>query len=37
MPIIDRGYVVENGSLVLSGTGGELLLNPEVRAAYFGA
>jgi branched-chain amino acid transport system ATP-binding protein len=36
MPIIDRGYVVENGSLVLSGTGGELLLNPEVRAAYFG-
>jgi len=36
LPIIDRGYVIENGTLVLKGTGGELMENPEVRAAYFG-
>lgn len=36
LPVIDRGYVVENGMLVLSGTGQELLQNPEVKAAYFG-
>ena len=36
MPIIDRGYVIENGSLVVSGTGAELMNNPEVRSAYFG-
>ncbi len=36
MPIIDRGYVIENGSLVVSGTGAELLSDPEVRSAYFG-
>ncbi len=36
LPIIDRGYVIENGTLVLSGTGKELMDNPEVRAAYFG-
>jgi branched-chain amino acid transport system ATP-binding protein len=36
LPIIDRGYVIENGILVLSGTGQELLNNPEVKAAYFG-
>lgn len=35
-PIIDRGYVIENGTLILSGTGQELMDNPEVRAAYFG-
>lgn len=34
--IIDRAYVIENGSLVLSGTGAELIDNPEVKAAYFG-
>ena len=32
----DRGYVIENGMLTLSGTGGELMDNPEVKAAYFG-
>jgi branched-chain amino acid transport system ATP-binding protein len=37
LPIIDRGYVIENGSLVVSGTGTELLENPEVKSAYFGA
>ena len=36
LPIIDRGYVIENGSLVLFGTGKELMDNPEVKAAYFG-
>ena len=36
LPIIDRGYVIENGTLVLSGTGKELIDNPEVKAAYFG-
>jgi branched-chain amino acid transport system ATP-binding protein len=36
LPIIDRGYVIENGTLVLTGTGPELMENPEVKAAYFG-
>jgi branched-chain amino acid transport system ATP-binding protein len=36
MPIIDRGYVIENGSLVVTGTGAELMNDPEVRSAYFG-
>jgi branched-chain amino acid transport system ATP-binding protein len=36
LPIVDRGYVIENGSLVVSGTGVELLDNPEVKSAYFG-
>ncbi|NWF93469.1 MAG: ABC transporter ATP-binding protein [Syntrophaceae bacterium] len=36
LPIIDRGYVIENGTLVLFGTGKELMENPEVKAAYFG-
>jgi len=29
-----RGYVMVNGQIALSGTGKELLANPEVRAAY---
>ena len=29
-----RGYVMANGRVVLSGTGAELLANPEVRSAY---
>ena len=37
LPIIDRGYVIENGSLVVSGSGAELMENPEVKSAYFGA
>jgi branched-chain amino acid transport system ATP-binding protein len=36
MPIIDRGYVIENGMLVISGTRQELTDNPEVRASYLG-
>ena len=29
-----RGYVMVNGNVTMSGTGQELLANPEVRAAY---
>jgi branched-chain amino acid transport system ATP-binding protein len=36
LPIIDRGYVLENGMLALEGTGNELYNNPEIKAAYFG-
>ncbi|TDA67526.1 MAG: ABC transporter ATP-binding protein [Clostridia bacterium] len=36
MPLIDRGYVIENGTLIVSGSGKELVDNPEVRSAYFG-
>lgn len=36
LPIVDYGYVLENGSAVLSGTRSELIENPDVRAAYFG-
>jgi branched-chain amino acid transport system ATP-binding protein len=36
LPIVDRGYVLENGALNLSGTGAELLDDPDVKAAYFG-
>ncbi len=31
-----RGYVLENGHLVLEGPSGELLENPEVKKAYLG-
>ena len=36
LPIIDRGYVIENGMLALTGTGEELMDNPEIKSAYFG-
>jgi len=36
LPIIDYGYVMENGGAVLEGTAEELTDNPDVRAAYFG-
>lgn len=32
----DRGYVMVNGRISLSGTGEELLTNPQVRIAYLG-
>jgi branched-chain amino acid transport system ATP-binding protein len=32
--LADRAYVMQTGEIVLSGTGAELLANPEVRAAY---
>ena len=31
-----RGYVLENGSLVLEGNSSDLLANPEVKKAYLG-
>ena len=37
LPVIDRGYVMENGMLIVTGTGRELMDNVEVKAAYFGA
>jgi len=36
IPIVDHGYVMENGSVVLEGTSQELMDNPDVNAAYFG-
>jgi branched-chain amino acid transport system ATP-binding protein len=35
-PIIDYGYVLENGGAVLEGTSEELMENPDVKSAYFG-
>ena len=32
--LADRGYVMQTGRIILSGTGAELLANPEIRAAY---
>ena len=37
LAIADRGYVLENGRVVLEDTGANLLVNPEVRKAYLGA
>jgi branched-chain amino acid transport system ATP-binding protein len=34
LKLATRGYVMVNGQITLSGTGKELLANPEVRAAY---
>ena len=34
--LADRGYVLENGAIVLAGTGEELLNNPHVKKAYLG-
>jgi branched-chain amino acid transport system ATP-binding protein len=36
LQIVDRGYVLENGSVALAGTGAELMENPHVRRAYLG-
>ncbi|RJR19739.1 MAG: ABC transporter ATP-binding protein [Desulfobacteraceae bacterium] len=36
LPIIDHGYVLENGTVVLEGSSEELMDNPDVKAAYFG-
>ncbi|MGU3576934.1 ABC transporter ATP-binding protein [Brucellaceae bacterium C25G] len=34
LKLADRGYVMVNGSITMSGSGTDLLANPEVRAAY---
>ncbi|HBX22135.1 MAG TPA: ABC transporter ATP-binding protein [Desulfotomaculum sp.] len=36
LPIIDYGYVLENGSIVMEGTAEDLMNNPDVLSAYFG-
>ena len=36
LSIADRGYVLENGRLVLEDTGANLLANPDIRKAYLG-
>ena len=36
LAISDRGYVLETGKIVLSGTGKELASSEEVRKAYLG-
>jgi branched-chain amino acid transport system ATP-binding protein len=36
LPMIDFGYIIENGMLIMQGTGKELMENPEVKGAYFG-
>ncbi len=37
LPIVDQGYVMEKGTIVLAGTAKELTDNPHVKAAYLGA
>jgi branched-chain amino acid transport system ATP-binding protein len=36
LPIIDYGYILENGSAVVEGGREALMDNPDVRSAYFG-
>jgi branched-chain amino acid transport system ATP-binding protein len=36
LPIVHRGYILENGGAVLEGTAQELMSNPDVKSAYFG-
>jgi branched-chain amino acid transport system ATP-binding protein len=36
LSIADRGYVMETGKIVLTGSGEELLMNPQVKEAYLG-
>lgn len=36
LPVVDYGYVLENGSAVIEGSGKELMNNPNVCSAYFG-
>ena len=37
LSIADRGYVLETGKIILSGTGEELLNNENVKKAYLGS
>ena len=37
LSIADRGYVLETGRIVTSGTGAELLKSPDIKKAYLGA
>jgi len=35
--VAHRGYVLQNGAVVLEGSGQDLLNDPQVRAAYLDA
>jgi branched-chain amino acid transport system ATP-binding protein len=37
LEMADRGYVLEQGGVVMSGTGAELLARPDLQQAYLGA
>ncbi len=37
LSLADRGYVLETGTVVMEGSGQDLLQNPQVAAAYLGA
>jgi branched-chain amino acid transport system ATP-binding protein len=37
MPIIDYGFILENGAAVVEGTKQQLMDNPDVKSAYFGS
>jgi branched-chain amino acid transport system ATP-binding protein len=34
LKLAHRGYVMQTGRIALTGSGAELLANPEIRAAY---
>ena len=36
LKISDRGYVIENGKIIMSDTGEALLKDPHVKKAYLG-
>ncbi len=36
LSVSNRGYVVENGGIVLQGASSDLLANPQIRTAYLG-
>lgn len=36
LSVADRGYVLETGRVVMTGTGKELLASPEIKKAYLG-
>jgi branched-chain amino acid transport system ATP-binding protein len=36
LSVSTRGYVMENGSIVLQGASGDMLGNEQIRAAYLG-
>ena len=36
LPVADRGYVLETGKIVTTGTGAELLASPAIKKAYLG-
>jgi branched-chain amino acid transport system ATP-binding protein len=36
LEVCDRGYVLDTGEIVASGTGDELLCSPEIKEAYLG-